>query len=341
MSTIVGSSCHLVEEQRARWERKRCRTAKELVQTEQEYLDQLGLVAVYFVTILKAKGTLKPAEQEAIFGCLESICSVSRTLLFHLERGCLGVALECFCHQLVLYICYAENLEKAQNTLEKLVRKNKSFSRFKKLQESRPEFKGSHLEDLLPLPLRRLSQYRQLLEDLVENTHPENSDFQQLTGVLQSVSKAFHQVQEISRCRDNANQMCRVQKLLKGQKTRILAPGRWYLQEGWLTVVPPKGDELQHRMFFLFSDILLVAKPCHPLHPWNSRKFACQAVFPLRQCTVGKVFGHTHSQGGLLSLSFPQKKLLLMCCDQEAFRKWHQNLVAAVRELHISVTSAC
>lgn len=70
-------------------------------------------------------------------------------------------------------------------------------------------------------------------------------------------------------------------------------------------VVPPNGGEAQPRMFFLFSDVLLVAKPCHPLHPWNSHKFACQAVYPLIQCTVGKVFGHTkESQGGLLSVSF-------------------------------------
>ncbi|CAI5788023.1 rho guanine nucleotide exchange factor 39 isoform X2 [Podarcis lilfordi] len=241
MTSTLGSSCHPVEEQRARWERKRCRTAKELVETEQQYLEQLGLVATYFVAILKAKGTLKPADQEAIFGCLESICSASRTLLFHLEGGRLGLGLEGFCHQLVLYVCYAENLGKAQSTLERQVRKNKPFSRFKKLQESRPEFGGLCLEQLLPLPLQRLSRYRHLLKDLVGNTHPESSDFKQLTGVLKSVSEAYHRVQEISRCRDNANQMRRVQKLLKGQKTRILAPGRWFLREGWLSVVPPKG----------------------------------------------------------------------------------------------------
>nr|XP_028604359.1 rho guanine nucleotide exchange factor 39 isoform X2 [Podarcis muralis]XP_028604360.1 rho guanine nucleotide exchange factor 39 isoform X2 [Podarcis muralis]XP_028604361.1 rho guanine nucleotide exchange factor 39 isoform X2 [Podarcis muralis] len=335
MTSTLGSSCHPVEEQRARWERKRCRTAKELVETEQQYLEQLGLVATYFVAILKAKGTLKPADQEAIFGCLESICSASRTLLFHLEGGRLGLGLEGFCHQLVLYVCYAENLGKAQSTLERQVRKNKPFSRFKKLQESRPEFGGLCLEQLLPLPLQRLSRYRHLLKDLVGNTHPESSDFKQLTGVLKSVSEAYHRVQEISRCRDNANQMRRVQKLLKGQKTRILAPGRWFLREGWLSVVPPKGEELQRRMFFLFSDILLVTKPCHPLHPWNAHKFACQAVLPLRQGTVQKVFGHTQSQGGLLSVSFPHRTLLLLSCNQEDFHEWHQTLLTAVRQLQM------
>ncbi|KAL8222589.1 UNVERIFIED_CONTAM: hypothetical protein K2H54_077586 [Gekko kuhli] len=288
-----------VEEPRARWERKRRRVAQELAETEQQYLERLEPVATFFVAILKAKGTLKPAVLEAIFGPWESICLASRTLVFHLERGHMALGLEGFRHQLVLYNHYAENFAQAKETLQKQVRKNKSFARFKKLQETRPEFQGCRLEDLLPLPLRRLPQYKCLLEDLVENILPESSNFEQLRG-------------------------------------------RWYLQEGWLVVVPPKGgEEVQQRMFFLFSDILLVTKPCHPLHPWNSQKFACQAVYPLSQCTLTKVFGHTQSQGGLLSLSFPHKKLLLMSCDPQNFNKWHQNLGTAIRELQSKTTTVC
>ncbi|XP_060104361.1 rho guanine nucleotide exchange factor 39 [Heteronotia binoei] len=328
------SSCRrggAVEEQRARWERKRGRIAKELLRSEQKYLQRLELVAAFFVAILKAKETLKPAVLEALFGPWESLCSASRTLIPHLERGRLALGLERFHPQLVLYSRYAENFAQAKETLQKQVRKNKSFARFKRLQEMRPEFQGCRLEELLPLPLQRLPQYKCLLEHLVENTLPESPDFGQLTGILKSVSEVFHQVQKISRFHENSCQMSRVQKLLKGQKIQLLAPGRWYLQEGWLTVVPSKGKEVQQRMFFLFSDILLVTKPCHPLHPWNSHKFACQASYPLSQCTLTKVFGHTQCQGGLLSLSFPHKKLLLMSHDQQNLNKWHQTLGAAIR----------
>lgn len=93
-------------------------------------------------------------------------------------------------------------------------------------------------------------------------------------------------------------------------------PGRWYIREGWLLVVPSKGEELKRRMFFLFSDILIAAKPCHPLHLLNSNKLSCQAVYPLHQCSVDKVFGHTQSQGGLLSVSLPT------CARQK--RQWSQ-----------------
>uniref|UniRef100_A0A8D2MHK6 Rho guanine nucleotide exchange factor 39 n=1 Tax=Zonotrichia albicollis TaxID=44394 RepID=A0A8D2MHK6_ZONAL len=291
---VVGANT--VEDQRARWERKRSRTAKELLETEHKYLEQLDLVLTYFVTILKAKGTLKPAVLETIFGPLESLYSASHVLSLHLEKGNLGPGLENFCQSLDLYGHYAENLEHASKALKEQVRKNKSFRRFKRLQETRPQFQGRQLEDLLPLPLQRLHQ-------------------------------------------ENSLQLLRVQKLLKGQKTQVLTAGRWYIREGWLLVVPAKGEELKRRMFFLFSDILIAAKPCHPLHLLNSNKLSCQAVYPLHQCSVDKVFGHTWSQGGLLSLSFPHKTLLLMSSNQQEINDWYQNLTAAVRwsETHPSL----
>ncbi|KAM6111529.1 rho guanine nucleotide exchange factor 39-like, partial [Phoenicopterus ruber ruber] len=220
-----------------------------------------------FVTILKAKGMLKPTVLETIFGLLESIYSASQVLLLHLERGNLGLGLENFCQNLELYGHYAENLEQANKTLKQL-RKNKSFQQFKKLQETRPQFQGRKLEDLLPLPLQKLHQ-------CLHNSH-------ELMAILYNNPS-----------------------------------GCWYIWEGWLLVVPSKGEELKRGMFFLFSDIFIATKPCHPLHLLNSNKFTCQAVYPLHQCVVDKVFGHMQSQEGLLSLSFPHKTLLLMSSDQK------------------------
>ncbi|OWK58761.1 Rho guanine nucleotide exchange factor 39 [Lonchura striata] len=305
---VVGANT--VEDQRARWERKRSRTAKELLETEHKYLEQLDLV----LTV--------------------SISAPSDILLsLHLEKGNLGPGLEHFCQSLDLYGHYAENLEQANKTLKEQVRKNKSFRRFKKLQETRPQFQGRELEDLLPLPLQRLHQYKHFFRDLLENTSPDTAEYQKLAKTVKSVCEVSHWVQDIFDKRENSLQLLRVQKLLKGQKTQVLTSGRWYIREGWLSVVPAKGEELKRRMFFLFSDILIAAKPCHPLHLLNSNKLSCRAVYPLHQCSVDKVFGHTWSQGGLLSLSFPHKTLLLMSCNQQEINDWYRSLTAAVRQL--------
>lgn len=100
----------------------------------------------------------------------------------------------------------------------------------------------------------------------------------------------------------------------------LLCPsGRWYIREGWLKTVPPKGKETKPKMFFLFSDILVQAKRCSPMHPTNGDKLACQRVYPLKECTVDKVFGHTKSQGGLISVSVTPRTLLLHTLQYEGW----------------------
>ncbi|KAJ8342021.1 hypothetical protein SKAU_G00319490 [Synaphobranchus kaupii] len=298
MSLDGGGS---IQQQRERWDRKRGRTARELVLTEQKYCLSLELVVTYFVEILQAKGTLKPDVRESIFSSIRSIHSVNQALLAYLEDGKVGLGFERFCPQLNYYYTYVDNFQKACRVLQIQVKKNKAFRRFKKLQESRPEFHASKLEELLQLPLQRIQQYKHFLRDLAENTNPDHPEFPLLSRAMKAISAVSQRIQDNARSQENHLQLQRVQKLLKGRKTKVLAPGRWYIREGWLKVVPPKGTEAKPRMFFLFSDILLLSRPGSTLHPTNGDKFGCQRVYPLKDCTVDKVFGHTRSQGGLIS----------------------------------------
>eukprot|EP00066_Takifugu_rubripes_P030112 XP_011619378.1 PREDICTED: rho guanine nucleotide exchange factor 39-like [Takifugu rubripes] len=121
--------------------------------------------------------------------------------------------------------------------------------------------------------------------------------------------------------------------MMRGQKTKVLAKGRWYVREGWLNVVPPKGTGTKPKMFFLFSDMLLQAKRCSSLLPTSGGSFVGQCAYPLLDCTVEKVFGHTRSQGGLLSLNFPKAKLLLMSSSQENISDWYHSLSATISKL--------
>ncbi|XP_074136416.1 rho guanine nucleotide exchange factor 39 isoform X1 [Sminthopsis crassicaudata] len=318
-----------VREQRARWERKRSRTARELLETEQRYQEQLGLVVQYFVCILRAKGTLPPAELKAVFGPWESIHLASQELLLHLEAGNWGAGLERFCHHLELYTHYAANEEQSRATLQKWLKK-KSFRRFVQLQEGRPEFGGLRLVDILPLPLRRLQQCENLVVALTENTGPDSPDFQQLTRAAQKLSEAIQQVSAIGQEQENHRQLHRIQALLSGRGAKGLTKGRWFLRQGWLLLVPPKGEP-KLRLFFLFSDALLMTKPRSVLHILHGGTFVCQALYPMAQCQLQRIFGHSGGPGGgLLSLSFPHEKLLLMSTDQEALSRWYHSLTAAI-----------
>ncbi|XP_024138235.1 rho guanine nucleotide exchange factor 39 [Oryzias melastigma] len=327
-----------IQEQRERWQRKRSRTAKELVQTEQRYCQQLHLITTFFVEILKAKGTLKQNVRESIFSSIKDIQSANQSLLVHLENGYFGKGLAQFCTHLHHYTAYVDNIYNANKVLMIQLKKNKAFRRFKKLQEARPEFNSHKLEDLLQLPVQRIHQYKHFLQDLTANTSPDHPEFEQLSKSFHEVMKVFQRIEDNTRRHENHLQLCRVQKLLKGKRTKIMTAGRWYIREGWLNMVPQKGDGAKPRMFFLFSDMLLQAKRCSPLELTNGEKFVGQHAYPLQDCSVEKVFGHTRSKGGLLSLTFPKAKLLLMSNNQEDLNDWHQNLSAAIRKLQPAAT---
>lgn len=331
MESQGSAACCPVLQQRARWERKRVCTARELLETERRYQEQLGLVDTYFLRILKAKGTLRPAERQTLFGTWELIYAASLELLPYLEEGQWGPGLHGFCPRLELYTQFAANAERSQTTLQEQLKKNKRFRRFVKLQEGRPEFGGLQLQDLLPLPLQRLQQYENLVVALAENTVPHSPDYQQLTRAARLVSETAQKVQAIGQNQKNDQHLLRVQALLSGRRAKGLTAGRWFLRQGWLLVVPPAGEP-RPRMFFLFSDVLLMAKPRPPLHLLKSGPFVCRALYPMSQCQLSRVFGHSGGPcGGLLSLSFPHEKLLLMSTDQEELSQWYHSLTLAAR----------
>ncbi|XP_049617412.1 rho guanine nucleotide exchange factor 39 [Syngnathus scovelli] len=329
---------NIIQQQRDRWERKRSRVARELVLSEQRYCQQLELVTTYFVEILKAKGTLRQDIRESIFSSIKAIHSVNQSLLVHLENGYFARGFEEFCTQLHHYNIFVDNIYDAQKVLWMQLKKNKAFRRFKKLQEGRPEFNNRKLEDLLQLPIERIDQYKRLLQEMTANTIPDNPEFQQLSRVVSAVDELHQRIQNNTRRHENHLQLCRVRKLLKGRKTKVLAAGRWYIREGWLNVVPSKGSGVKPRMFFLFSDILLQAKRCSYLHPTDSEKFVGQQAYPLEECVVKKIFGDNTGKGGLLSLTFPKAKLLLMSNSVEDFNDWYQSLSSAVRKLQSKST---
>ncbi|XP_049629811.1 rho guanine nucleotide exchange factor 39 [Suncus etruscus] len=329
-SSDAGARCPVLQ-QRARWERKRVCTARELLETERRYQEQLGLVSTYFVAILRAKGTLPPPEQQALFGPWELIYGASLKLLPYLEEGHWGSGLEAFCPHLELYTQFAANAERSRITLQKQLKKSKRFRRFLRLQEGRPEFGGLQLQDLLPLPLQRLQQYENLVVALAENTSPNSSDHQQLTRAARLISETVQRVHAIEQTHKNDQHLLRVQALLCGHRAKGLTSGRWFLRQGWLLVVPPRGEP-RPRMFFLFSDVLLMAKPRSTLHLLQKGTFACRALYPMAHCQLHRVFGHSEGPcGGLLSLSFPHEKLLLMSTDREELLRWHHSLTLAIR----------
>lgn len=100
-------------------------------------------------------------------------------------------------------------------------------------------------------------------------------------------------------------------------------------------MVPPKGAEAKPKMFFLFSDMLLQVKRCSSLHSTSGQKFTAEHAYPLQDCTVEKVFGHTRSQGGLLSVSVCQLLVPEKPAERAQPQLLYERYLLAVRAVRI------
>lgn len=100
-------------------------------------------------------------------------------------------------------------------------------------------------------------------------------------------------------------------------------------------MVPPKGAEAKPKMFFLFSDMLLQVKRCSSLHSTSGQKFTAEHAYPLQDCTVEKVFGHTRSQGGLLSVSVCQLLVPEKPAERAQPQRLYERYLLAVRAVRI------
>ncbi|XP_063813552.1 rho guanine nucleotide exchange factor 39 isoform X2 [Pseudophryne corroboree] len=220
----VCAENNAVEEQRKRWERKRNRTAQELLKTERRYVEELELTTKYYDEVFRARcGNLKLA-REGICGTIPSIVKINRSLLIALEHNLAGSGFQTFSQYLHLYKTHTDCIEPTRLAVQTQAKKNKSFARFKKLQESRPEFHGQTLEQLLDLPLLRLFKYKHYLLDIVDNSFPGCADTLQLNRAAQDIAEVCEYAENVKQRQENDQQLRRVQKLLKGRRVRIARP---------------------------------------------------------------------------------------------------------------------
>ncbi|XP_053552936.1 rho guanine nucleotide exchange factor 39 [Bombina bombina] len=326
-----------LEDQRERWDRKRARTAKELLETERRYVEELELITKFYDEVFRARCSHLKIARIGICGTIPEILISNRTLLTSLETGCFGTGFEMFSDSLELYKKHAVCLDATLQSIKAIFldtslgdqrygrRGHSAFPTWR-----RPVKVDSELRGIRGVTSFR---YKHYVQDLAENSLPGSSDTPGLSRALDSLRQVCQYIRGLSKCQENDRQLKRVQKMLKGRQLQIVNPGRRFIREGWLFLVPPSGEDVKHRMMFLFSDLLLVTSPCHPLHPLNARKFSCRALYPLRECRVERVLGHTQSQGGLVSLMFEKEKLLLMSTDQQDINEWYTCLDTAVRLL--------
>ncbi|XP_064601200.1 rho guanine nucleotide exchange factor 39-like [Liolophura sinensis] len=312
-------------------DRKRKKIIRELFESEKAYIHHLELVHKHFDFPLRFACIVPDDVHQKLFSNLEQILEVNRQLLEELEHSTVGLSFLHLGPFLKLYATYANDHEQALSTLQDWHQRSSVFSDFISMQEQRPEVKGLKLNALLITPVQRVPRYQMLLEDLLEHTSRDHHDYNNLCEATKKIKEVAWHINEHIRQHENFQKMLDIQNRLSGSAPKILAPGRLFVKEGCLKKVSRKGGRPLERMFFLFSDMLLYAKP--KLLDSGKNTYTCCCVLPLKHCKIEPVFGKPRKdqEGGMFRISCQSESLLLYSTEPGVVNEWSEELVTAVR----------
>ncbi|PIK55000.1 putative rho guanine nucleotide exchange factor 39 [Apostichopus japonicus] len=323
--------------------RKREKIVTEIFSSERRYQEQLKVVVDLFMTPLRARGILPDQVFRTIFGDLTAIQSVNKELLAHMEETSIGTAFLQLAPYMRLYCTYANDFDRAMLTLQEWERKTSEFSKFLQEQEGKEACRSLALPAFLITPVQRVPRYKLLLEQLVDHTPPSFEDYKNIKEAAQMMGEVALGINEYIRENENLEKMLSIQQRLTGVDTpRILVPGRKFIREGPLMKVSRKGFGSRERMFFLFSDMLIYAKPNVTIErPLSPKTYLCRQVIPLGLCDVQLVLGQKRAveTGALFKLQYGDEHLLLYSTNHQEALAWIDALKGAI-DTHIGNTSS-
>ncbi|XP_078267079.1 protein ECT2 isoform X1 [Rhinoraja longicauda] len=257
----------------ARWQ-----VAKELYQTESNYVDILTTIIQIFKVPLEKEGQLggpilAQEEIKTIFGSIPDILDVHTKIKSDLEEIILnwsenhsiGGIIQNYSKDLMkTYPPFVNFFEMSKDTIGKCVKQKPRFHAFLKINQAKPECGRQSLAELLIRPVQRLPSVILLLNDLWKHTADDNPDKVSLENAIEILKEVMTHINEDKRKTEGQRQIFDVVYEVDGCPANLLSSHRNLVQRVETVVL---DDELCDRgeqvTLFLFNDCLEIARKRH------------------------------------------------------------------------------
>lgn len=230
---------------------KRRFVLQELVDTERDYVRDLGFLVEGYLNLMRndeipVPEDLKNGKDKIVFGNVEAIYEWHRDSFCAEIEKCieepqrLGILFRRYERRLNMYVVYCQNKPKSEYIVSEYL---DTF--FEEIRQ-----KLGHkltLPDLLIKPVQRIMKYQLLLKDILKYT--EKAGLEEEAQNLRKAVQIMHVVPKA------ANDMMNVGRL-QGFNGKITAQGK-LLQQGFLMVSDPSTGKMKERQVFLFEQIII------------------------------------------------------------------------------------
>ncbi|XP_073978678.1 dynamin associated protein 160 isoform X3 [Rhodnius prolixus] len=257
-------------------EKKRQQYIKELILTEQAYIDDMSIVHDIFEKPLAESKIISSEQLRTIFINWHDIIECNYTFLRSLrvrremsKGGIIKMIGDILCENLprmMVYVRFCSCQLRAATLLQNLTENNKDFLALTKQCQADPRTQGLPLSSFLIKPMQRITKYPLLISKILEYTPRDHSDRLYLEEALSKAEELCNQINESVREKENTERLEWLQShvltekltepLIYNSLTNALGP-RKFLHFGVLTKTK-SGKEL---VGFLMNDFLLLAQP--------------------------------------------------------------------------------
>ncbi|XP_009560759.2 protein ECT2 isoform X2 [Cuculus canorus] len=267
------NSTPLPLKQSARWQ-----VAKELYQTESNYVDILTTIIQLFQVPLEKEGQLggpilAQEEIKTIFGSIPDILDVHTKIKEDLEELMINwtenksigdIFLKYSKDLLKTYPPFVNFFEMSKETITRCEKQKPRFHAFLKINQAKPECGRQSLAELLIRPVQRLPSVALLLNDIKKHTAEENPDKIILERAIESLKEVMTHINEDKRKTEAQRQFFDVVYEVDGCPANLLSSHRSLVQRLETIAL---GDDLCDRgeqvTLFLFNDCLEIARKRH------------------------------------------------------------------------------
>ncbi|PNI43144.1 ECT2 isoform 10, partial [Pan troglodytes] len=260
------SSTPVPSKQSARWQ-----VAKELYQTESNYVNILATIIQLFQVPLEEEGQrggpiLAPEEIKTIFGSIPDIFDVHTKIKDDLEdlivnwdeSKSIGDIFLKYSKDLVkTYPPFVNFFEMSKETIIKCEKQKPRFHAFLKINQAKPECGRQSLVELLIRPVQRLPSVALLLNDLKKHTADENPDKSTLEKAIGSLKEVMTHINEDKRKTEAQKQIFDVVYEVDGCPANLLSSHRSLVQRvETISLGEHPCDRGEQVTLFLFNDCL-------------------------------------------------------------------------------------
>ncbi|KAM4769990.1 protein ECT2 isoform 4-T4 [Cyanocitta cristata] len=267
------NSTPLPLKQSARWQ-----VAKELYQTESNYVDILTTIIQLFQVPLEKEGQLggpilAQEEIKTIFGSIPDILDVHTKIKEDLEdlminwtesKSIGDIILKYSKDLLKTYPPFVNFFEMSKEMITRCEKQKPRFHAFLKINQAKPECGRQSLAELLIRPVQRLPSVALLLNDIKKHTAEENPDKITLERAIESLKEVMTHINEDKRKTEAQRQFFDVVYEVDGCPANLLSSHRSLVQRLETVAL---GDDICDRgeqvTLFLFNDCLEIARKRH------------------------------------------------------------------------------